>query len=363
MLSSSLIPVGLSITLLLAAAPLARRAEACSAPYPGLSGRALYPADETSGVPLNARIVVRYRVGRELGNGFPPLGPDLALRVANGAAVAVTSELIGTGSYWNTETLVILRPSQPLAAGTSYEVLDRRGKIPCDIFANDCALGDPAVFARFATGSASDSVAPQFAGVNPLIVGAFDRCDSSACCGPYVSRSFGITWTRGQDDVAGQAVRYNLYRVGDAGPVASLIDSDGIGLAVSCMGTGVYPQSLMVRTGTYFVRAVDWAGNEDTNDIQVRVPDDACTGLSTDGGSPTDADSVSDASVGTTDAGGARDSSADRANASAPNQSSGGSCSMGVGSGDDQGTVLPLLLVLGLLGVRRRRVERCRARE
>jgi MYXO-CTERM domain-containing protein len=356
-------PVGLTVTLLLAAAPLARRAEACSAPYPGLSGRALYPADGTSGVPLNARIAVRYRVGHELDNRFPPLGPDIALRVANGAAVAVTSELIGTGSYWNTETLVILRPSQPLAAGTSYEVLDRRSKIPCDIFANDCALGDPAVFARFATGAASDTVAPQFAGLSPLIVGAFDRCDSSACCGPYVSRSFGMTWTRGQDDVAGQAVRYNLYRVGDAGPIASLIDSDGIGLAVSCMGTGVYPQSLMVRTGTYFVRAVDWAGNEDINDIQVRVPDDACTGSSTDGGSPTDADEgFLEPGAEPSDGGGARDSGADRASAPAPHRSSGGSCSMGGGGGDDQGTVLPLLIVLGLLGVRRR-VERSRARE
>jgi hypothetical protein len=364
-----------SSTLLIACllvAPFAYigRSEACSAPYPGLSGRALYPADGTSGVPLNARIIVRYRVGRELGNGFPPLGPDIALRVANGAEVAVTTALINTGSVWNTETLVALRPSQPLAAATSYEVLDRRRTIPCDIFTNNCALGDPAVFARFDTGAASDSVAPQFAGLKPLVVGAFDRCESSACCGPYVSRHFGMTWTRGQDDVAGQAVRYNLYRVGDAGPVAALIDSDGIGLAVSCMGTGVYPQSQSVQTGTYFVRAVDWAGNEDTNDIQVRVPDDACTGSSTDGG-PTDADqglvepgpesgdggvpdSVPDATGTTTDTGGPRDSGADQASAPAPRRASGSGCALAGERTSPPGLGLTLVLALVMLVARRR---------
>jgi hypothetical protein len=79
-----------------------------------------------------------------------------------------------------------------------------------------------------------------------------------------------LLWSAAADDVAGADVRYNLYRRESTGltPVATRVAGTQLTGAAVCSGTW---GGTNLPAGTYIVRAVDWAGNEDTNNVPLEL--------------------------------------------------------------------------------------------
>jgi hypothetical protein len=124
--------------------------------------------------------------------------------------------------------------------------------VPCGAFGQaPCDVGEITVFASFKTGVDPDTTPPDFAGLSSPEAGGFDNCTSSSCCGHYLIRRFRMTWPSASD--AGLGWIGALY----------------LGMAVYCsVGNPPDDQSLIgVQDGSYSVRAVDWAGNEDSNAV------------------------------------------------------------------------------------------------
>jgi hypothetical protein len=223
----------------------------------------VWPGDGVA--PANTRVVVEYE-GLALFAEHSIAMRDVSVVDAGGVAVAGTVRLVAGGRAGR--TLAVLELAEGLVVGGEYQVRVRIGMA-------GGILASPMTVARFGVGAA-DGVAPAFGGVTRAGQGAeLERCDSSACCGPYVARRVTFEWQG-----AGEVARYNVYRVGDVAPVQPLVVMGG-GL-VECGGTLEGGQSF--PDGDYFVRAVDLAGNEDGNDVRMHLAVDCGAGSGGGGG-------------------------------------------------------------------------------
>jgi MYXO-CTERM domain-containing protein len=345
----------------------ARIAAACSPPSTGLRERTSFPRSAAIGVPTNVRPLVFY-AGSEGVFGIPVPGDDLEMRARDGATVAIQKELAFTATtVWSTSWVIIVRPATPLRPGTTYDLVDRRPKIPCG--PADCTLGPPAPFASFTTGAGPDNTPPEFGGLKSVTPGPLEVCANEGCCGPYVSRMFTLGWEAGRDDVSGADVLYNVYGA-DAMPILSFVSGTTVLGAGGCAGPYGSPfAAFRAQGGRYAVRAVDWAGNEDTNHVVQLVlldctpPADAGTDAGRDAtveyALATDSSANSDATTGPGDANLAPPpdaASADDAETPvAPPKPAGRGCACAVGSTRSP-SALPLVALL--IAMARRR-ERC----
>jgi MYXO-CTERM domain-containing protein len=313
-------------------------ASACSSSRFYVNRAAVEPGDGMTGVPTNAEILVEYWAG--LGSDGGPPTPDLVVQRAGGAAAVAcdveTIELRRSERY-----LVVARPREPLLAGTGYELLDRVGA--------EGGTGyriDHAVFATFVTGGGPDVTPPSFGGIRRADVSrTLEVCDHPACCGPYSSVSFNLSWDLATDDHPAGWVRYHIYR--DAELVARVpnMAASGEFLCSGRMMFGTW-RDFEGGSGRYTVQAVDLAGNVDGNaevlDVDVPCPPRP----SVDGGPAPDVD----AGPGEIDAEVPVDAGAE--GPPVP-RAGGGGCS--VGAGPAGRLAVPMLLALAALVRRRRR--------
>lgn len=303
----------------LVVATRAREARACSPAAPGLTYRVLFPPAGSTAVPLNPRLLVRYGTG---GNfqlvrdaGVSTLMDGLELRHESGTPVPIQKTTLVSSAYrLQRDQAVVIQPLQPLQPETVYQVWDRLAQIPCgrsDQAA--CAFGEPQLVASFTTGTASDITPPQFAGVTSLEPGVVVDCRDSGCCGPYLLRILSAKWTAADDAVSGGSVLYNLYAEGSSAPLAALIGGTQLSLAYYCsraLGPGDI-SSLPIELGRYVVRAVDWAGNEDSNTAVFEVTG-SCASAPVGDGAASDSGSADSGSADTSsvEVGGTIDSAA-----------------------------------------------------
>lgn len=359
------------LSLGIATAQFGGAAQACSPRQPGIFSRSTFPPDKATGVPLNARLLVRYQAEFEPFVGPDAVGPDIELRSKAGALVKTSYALIYSGTrYWDGETVAVLKPELPLAPDTVYQLSDRRNTIPCNRFQPDrpCVLGTPKAFMSFTTGDVVDNQPPSFAGLTEIATGGLDVCESGGCCGPYTARNFAATWDKASDDVSGDSVVYNLYGSDPVKPVGALLTATLVPLAIPCGGLAGSPNAIRIAGGAFHVRAVDWAGNEDGNTVIQSTQPGASGTLCTrddapDAGPP---DTAASPGTGHDSAPAAPDLAADgAAGADSPVPDAGtppaapatartGGCSV-AGAGSGQPPVATALLLLALLRRRCRR--------
>jgi hypothetical protein len=265
--------VSMASTLLLAGA-FDSTARACSQIAPGIFSRTVWPA-EPEPLPTNARPVVTYLVAGPL--EIAALGDDLALLDADGTEVEAS--IVGDGSHFQ------IRPTAPLLPNHGYQIADRRA-VPCGAGQVTCeqSLG-PQAFASFTTGAGPDTNAPAFAGVSSIAAADHLTCDNGACCGSYDVHLVNVSWPPASDDVANADVRYNVYRREGTSLklVAGFVQGTEMIGVRTCSGTWGAPE---VKPGFYVVRAVDGAGNEDSNTIERQVGELCSSGCSVGGGGP-----------------------------------------------------------------------------
>lgn len=261
--------------------------QACSFVGPGIFSRSVWPGPDQH-PPTNTRIVVSYKMGADfLGFDVPKVGPDVALLDGDGTPVAFSFEVVASQ--------VVIRPATALLPNHLYQIADRR-TVPCDQTQNECTLANESLaFASFTTGPGADTAPPAFAGLASIAPGDRLSCDNGACCGTYDVHSIGLSWLAGLDDSAGGDLRYNVYRrAGDAPAAMSLLAGLVTGTELRGFQTcsGQFPGSLEMSPGTYVVRAVDWAGNEDSNATGGRL-DNVCSGQGCSMAGPMGASSIS----------------------------------------------------------------------
>lgn len=238
-------------------------ADACSPPAPGVSYRGVVPSEMDAPAPTNAIVEIWY-------SGDPgEVAREAQIRPLGGAPV-------GT-SVSRTGNRVLVRPAAPLEPSTVYEVLDRV-LVPC-VGYGPCDAAAHAVVGTFTTGTGPDTTPPVFAGLARIEVLSLDVCESSGCCGPYTAARFLLHLDPGMDDSG--HVRYELHRVGESTPLPG-----SMGYMI-CSREGLpgakLPGDFMAMPGdTFFARAIDIAGNVDTNDVQLAV-DFSCDPAPTDG--------------------------------------------------------------------------------
>ncbi len=310
-------------------------AAACSYPRPGIFGRTVYPPSGTNTLPRNTQFVVSYETYHHV-----ILGGELTLRDASGQPVR--SQITKTDTQ-TADTLLIrqqtfvLKPETELPPGR-YDLVDQ-SVVPCQGAGASCQLAQAASFASFEITSGSDVTPPSFAGAEALQAVYFDTCDNEACCTPTVARLYYLRHQPGLDQVT-SPLRSHLY--GPNGnllvPFLATTFSDGtatITLSVRCAGR---PSLFGVSTtaGAHFLRAVDWAGNEDDNQVIREIVDPCANAPGFDGkidagassdGPQVDADgpTAQDAASSAMDAAPVRDAGVD-ADAPAAHRSASGGC-------------------------------------
>jgi len=217
----------------------AARASACEPPSTHL--RDAVPADGAIGVPTNAQVRLDY-----YGSETTDL-QDVEVRPIGGAALATTIVLLGNAGY-PLRHLVVVQLQAPLAPQTQHEV--RAGST---------------VVSTFRTGDGADTTPPGFAGITSVTTSVTD-CSDTACCGPNRIAYVHLGWGGVSDDFSVAMVRYNVYA---GGALVVPMSDAAVGYHL-CSGqlTGTGPNgNFQGGSGGYRVRAVDLAGNEDTNDV------------------------------------------------------------------------------------------------
>ena len=235
---------------------------ACS-PLPPLAGQDLFPADGATDVPLNTEVRVHWA-----GNAVASLDglTDIALAGPDGVELAATVEDIA-GHQDRSDRWAVLRPDAPLAAETEYTILTPLSSEDC-WDPGECLGSERVAHGTFVTGTEEDLDAPSFAGAGEIRLGS-DSCDDDACCGPYSARFMTLSWDRVPDEAG---ILYNIYRAGAAlRPVARYVAGTFIAI-VGSGGCSPVPFQTSFREediagASYVVRAVDGAGNEDTNSV------------------------------------------------------------------------------------------------
>jgi hypothetical protein len=255
----------LGVVLLAASA---RPAQACTVAQSALTGRTFWPRSGEL-LATNGQVTVRYEGQWAESSGLlAALASELQLRPVGGQPIAVTTTVA--------DGLLVVRPDKVLAPNQAYELLDQR-PIPCSLMTVDCAgRGQWMVVASFTTTAGPDMEAPPFAGLATVVWSALEFCSTSACCGPFRGFPVTLSWPATTDQ--GAPVLYRLYRRGNGGALERTATTEATSLRgfFSCMpnSTGWYP--IVLTPGTYLVRAVDNAGNEDSNTTE-QVLLDRCT--------------------------------------------------------------------------------------
>lgn len=248
-------------------------AYACGSLPLGIQQRTVWPGPD--GVPTNARLLVSYQAAAYAPT--PALGSDVVL-LDGGREVPIAPP---SGNP------AVLLPMSPLLANHTYELADRR-TVPCLVTDGTCSFApSPQVFSTFTTGAGPDTTAPTFGGIQAVSIGARERCDGSSCCGPYDLYRVTLRWDTAMDDVAGTRVVYRVYR--RDGAVLSLVADRVPGTTFTgvayCSGWVWAAWGHALPPGSYVVRAVDGAGNEDANTFEREVPDPCTDRGPTDSGS------------------------------------------------------------------------------
>lgn len=241
------------------------RAHACEPPL-AIGSRDILPGDGATNVPTNVRVALQYH-----GSSSRPELADVQIQPVGGQPVAVTAERGLTNHPFRFLTFV--RPTAPLAANTTFQVLTRIPGVPCG--SESCITSTYSVAATFTTGGGPDTVPPTYAGLSG-VTASVQTCNSDACCGPDRVVSYGFDRGTPTDDVAYAGVK--LYRVG-SGLVSEFGFLSGFEL---CSGqpTGGGPSGdFMAPVGTFYAHAVDLAGNEDSNMHLVTVPVTCADGM------------------------------------------------------------------------------------
>jgi hypothetical protein len=254
---------------------LEQTAKACSPDF--FVHRGVFPPSETAGVPTNTEIRLSYSNGRTIGD------PSVLVRPVGGQPIALQIRAHDQGHY-RPVRLIVAKPAEELLPNTTYEVLDRvvvgcRPNSGADSGVV-CLQPDHAVVATFATGATKDATPPSFGGLKAATIGNKIVCENGGCCGPYSAVPVNLSWDPAIDDRSPDLVLYNVYR-GDAGtkavdqPVARYWRYVGLHGELLCSGspdqnTGL-PGSEIIEPGAYTVRAVDSAGNEDSNTAVVEI--------------------------------------------------------------------------------------------
>jgi len=240
-------------------------ASACEPAPPGPARlRDVLPADGATGVPTNTQVRLDY-------DGSETTGlQDVEVRPVGGAALTTTIALLRNAGY-PLRQLVVVHLQAPLAPQTQYEVV----------------AGN--VVSTFRTGDGADTTPPTFAGIASVTTSVTD-CSDSSCCGPNRIAYVRMSWDGASDDFSTAMVRYNVY-AGNA-LVVPMTSVGAVGFQV-CSGqlSGTGPlANFEGGSGKYLVRAVDLAGNEDTNNVtqDVTVSCDGAGGCAcvTTGGFP-----------------------------------------------------------------------------
>lgn len=253
-----------------------RLARACSGGTTSINARAVLPADGTTGVPLNARILVRY--SPTVAPIAPP-APNIRVRPQGGEPIA----LVQTAGM--APGLTLARPDANLLPNTVYEILDSI-LVPC--LGLECVAGDHRVVATFTTGASVDTTPPVFAGPMGFEVSWSNPLSYPAICTGGQTFAVRLHWTAGTDDLA-PTLTYNVYGSTQTVPVIPLVTGDNVLDYVRCTSR---PTGALV--GPIRVRAVDQAGNEDSNLVELVAPNPCAP----DGGVADAAADVSSAGTG-----------------------------------------------------------------
>lgn len=231
-----------------------RRAWACSPALP--SGPYVSPPDGQVGVPTNTRIIVEWDLGAE-GEVCGSLS-QIWLRAERGEVVSLP---VRRGRD-HRRTYALAAPVAPLAPRTRYEILtlrrpeDNRWECP----APD-ATPEPA--ASFTTGDGPDITPPVFAGVEQVVVRT-DVCGyDCTCCGRWGMLLADLRMGASADETPQDAMRYNVYRAGEAAPIIQ--HQRYVTLGKLCWGSLFESPGpdVFADDGSYYARAVDLAGNVD----------------------------------------------------------------------------------------------------
>jgi hypothetical protein len=341
MMPTRLLLCALGIVAAIGAAPSVGRP--CSPPI-GYSACSTLPQDGAVGLPTNARLQVVYDAIVPSLEILP--AAHLTLETADGNPVEVDYL---EGPPRARFLLLTLVPTAPLVAGATYRLVDR---LPAKCVAwniPDC-LGEPSTIASFTVGDSADVTAPTFAGLAE-VSSVFSPALPEATCGPVSDVRHALTWSAATDDGPAAWIHYDVYdgsgTLLGAGMVGELVRA-----TQRCTGEPEFPVdswSPHILGGPRFlVRAVDIAGNGETNQVAVDGID--CATFDPDG----------DGQLGT--AGDDSGTAGDDAGVPSPDSGSpsgesddGGGCSTGAGR---TGTGAGGALLGALLLATRRRARR-----
>ncbi len=243
---------------------------ACTLPPPGIHSRHVFPVDGSVGVPTNIKLLVTYQ--KEPGfnlRGDVAVDPTaFGLREKGGDEIAFTTERLSVVPGQFPKEAFLVTPLTTFKPNADYEIWDRLAfdSAPCEAV-------PPTVFSTFTTGAAPDTVPPVFGGVKGYEIRR-DSCQTyGSCCYLYDNMVVTLKSDSALDDIAGARISYNVYVNGV--PVAKRVPLEqrfGV-----CVGPALL--SLPATTGTFSVKAVDWAGNEDGNTATIFIPASVCDEL------------------------------------------------------------------------------------
>src|SRR5262249_19775057 len=129
---------------------------ACEPPSP-IQDRVILPLDGATNVPTNARVALRYFAVPDR-----PEFADVEIQPVGWKPIEVTVQR-GTTCH-PFRFLVCIRPTDPLAANTTFQILTRIPTVPCR--QEPCTSSTYSVAATFTTGSGPDTVPPTYAGLS-----------------------------------------------------------------------------------------------------------------------------------------------------------------------------------------------------
>jgi hypothetical protein len=225
------------------------------------------PDSNAVDAPLNTRLVVRDVVTTS------EIAGELELRSEDGTAVVLTLEVVRD---WGGDTVTVATPTEPLSAGTRYEVFLRPILAEeCGQVVQDCFGSELAAVSSFTTGASVDTLPPSFAESATVSEQTEEVCVDCSCDFNWGTayRSFG--WPDATDDSG--TILYNIYANGELQNI--LRASSGARVGLTCWGNDVQsrsPASIGFTEGDYMAVAVDIAGNE-TASMPLALPAFDCT--------------------------------------------------------------------------------------
>lgn len=279
----------------------ARQARACSPALPQVEVGDLLPAPDSTDVPVNTRVIIRY----DAYSYYPVDLTDIELFLTGGDPVAIEVTAYDRG-------LVIATPQTALSPNTTYQVFVPT--LACDT--SGCMAGERVLAGAFTTGTATDLMAPPVPAGFSEVRSSGVACESDGCCGPFERVEIQVMW----DPAPESSLRYLVYKDNVDDPPSARLASSGLAGSVYCSGGS--PFGPPIDNGTYYVRSIDLAGNLSAPSEPITIAVDCDDYF---GSEPADAGIALDAmpGVGGADAGG------------------GGGCSA---AGSDSSTTWPVII-------------------